>query len=80
MYCRNSPGPNCNGGYLGETGKWIIESTAEHCGKDKQSHLRKHALISNPPVVDLKDLKVIEKNYHGYKFKRKISETTLYIK
>ena len=35
-------------------------------------------LINNHPVVDLKDLKVIEKNCHGNKYKRKISEA-LYI-
>ena len=71
--------PNCDKDYLGETRRRIIERAADHCGKDKQSHLLKHALISNHPVVDLKDLKVIDKNYHGNKYKRKISEA-LYIK
>ena len=47
--------PNCNDDYLGETGRRIIERTADLCGKDEQSHLLKHALISNHPVVDLKD-------------------------
>ena len=71
-YYSKCPEPNCNENYLGETG--IIEKTADHCGKDKQSHLLKHALISNHPVVDLKDFKVIDVNYHGNKYKRKISE------
>ena len=35
--------------------------TASHCRKDKQTHLLKHALISNHPAVDLKDLKIIVK-------------------
>ena len=70
---------NCNENYLGETGRIIIESTADHCGKDKQSHLLKHPLVSSHSVVDLKGLKVIDKNYHGNKYKRKISEP-LYIK
>ena len=70
--------PNCNKYYLGETGR-RTERAADHCGKDKQSRLLKHALISNHPVVDLKDLKIIDKNYHGNKYKRKISEA-LYIK
>ena len=65
---------NCDKDYLGETGRVIIERAANHCEKDKQSHLLKHALISNHPVVDLKDLKVIDKNYHGNKYNRKISE------
>ena len=65
--------------YLSETWRIIIKRTADHSGKDKQLDLLKHALISNHPVVDLKDLKVIDKNYHGNKYKRKISEA-LYIK
>ena len=71
--------PNCYKDYLGETGRRIIERAADHCGKVKQSHLLKHALIGNQPVVDLKDLKIIDKNYHGSKYKRRISEA-LYIK
>ena len=66
------PEPNCNEDYLGEIGRIIIERTTDHCRKDEQSHLLKHALISNHPVTDLKDLKVIEKNYHGNKYKRNI--------
>ena len=70
------PEPNCNEDYLGETGRRRIERTADHCRKDKQSHLLKDALISNETVADLK---VIDKNYPGNKYKRKISEA-LYIK
>ena len=55
-----------------------MEREADHSGKDKQSHLLKHALISNNPVVDLKDHKIIDKNYHEKKYKRKILEA-LYI-
>ena len=29
--------------YLGKTGCGMIERTADHAGKDKQSHLLKHA-------------------------------------
>ena len=79
IYFSTCTEPNCDKDYLGETGGRIIERAADHCGKDKQSHLLKHALISNHPVVDLKDLKIIDKNYHGNKYKRKISEA-LHIK
>ena len=48
-------------------------------GKDKQSHLVKHALTSNDLVADLQDLMVIDNNCHENKYKRKISEV-LYIK
>ena len=79
IYYSKCPEPNCDKDYLGETGRRIIERAADHSGKDKQSHLLKHALTSNHPVVDLKDLKIIDKNYHRNKSKRKISEA-LYIK
>ena len=79
IYYSKCPEPNCDKDYLGETGIIIIEREADHCGKDKQSHLLKYALISNHPVVDLKDLNIIDKNYHGNKYESKISEA-LYIK
>ena len=78
LYYSKCPKPNCNEDCLGETGRRRIERTADHCRKDKQSHLLKHALISNHPAVDLKDFEVIDKSYHGNKYKSKISEV-LYI-
>ena len=56
IYCTKCPKPNCNENYFDETQRQRIESRANHCGKDKQSHLLKHAVISNHPVVDLKHL------------------------
>ena len=69
--------PGCDNDYLGQTGRRIIKRAADHSRKDKQSHLFK--LTSNNPVVDLKDLKIIDKNFHENKYKRKISEA-VYIK
>ena len=79
IYCSKCPESNFDKDYLGDTGRIIIEKTADHCGKDKKSQLLKYALIINYPVVDLKDLKIINKNYHANKYKSKISEA-LYIK
>ena len=62
IYYSKCPEPNCDDDYLCETGRRRIEWTADHCGKDKQSHLLKHALISSHPIVDLKYTKVIDKN------------------
>ena len=62
IYYSKCPEPNCDKDYLGETGRRIIERAADHSGKDKQSHLLKHALTSNHPVLDLKDLTIIDKN------------------
>ena len=79
IYYSKCPEPNCNENYLGQTWRRKTDRIAYHCGKNRQSHLLRHALISNHIVVALKDLKVIEKNYNGKKYKRKISEA-LYIK
>ena len=79
VYYSKCPEPTCNEAYLGETGRRIIERSADHCGKDKQPHLLRHALNSNHKTVDLKDFKIIDSSYHNNRFKRKISEA-LYIK
>ena len=46
-----------NEDYLGQTGKGIIERSADHCSKDKQSHLLRHLFNNNHKKVDLKDFK-----------------------
>ena len=79
VYYSKCPEPICNQDYLGKTGRRIIERSAYHCGKDKQSHLLRHALNNNHKTVDLKDFKIIDSSYHNNRFKRKISEA-LYIK
>ena len=79
VYYSKCPEPTCNEDYLGETGRKIIERSADHCGKDKQSHLLTHALSNKDKTVDLKDFKIIDSSYHKCRFKRKISEV-LYIK
>ena len=75
-YYSKCPEPTCNEDYLRETGKRIIERSADHCGKDKQSHLLRHTLNNNHKTVDLK---IIDSSCCNNRFKRKISEA-LYIK
>ena len=65
--------------YPGETVCRIIERVAHHAGKDKQSHLLKHALTRNHRHVDLGNMKIIDSSFHNNKLKRKIPEA-LYIK
>ena len=79
IYYSKCPEPTCKEDYLGETGRRIIERSTDHWGKDKQSHLLRHALNSNYKAVDLKDLKIIDSSYHNNRFKNKISGA-LYIK
>ena len=59
IYYSKCPEQNCDKDYLGETGGRRIEGAADHCEKDKQSHLLKHALISKHPVVDLNNLRLL---------------------
>ena len=42
VYHSKCPETNYDKDYLGETGRRIIERAADHCGKDKQSHLNMH--------------------------------------
>ena len=64
---------------LGESGHRIIERTADYSGRDKHSHLFKHACNENHEHINLDSIKVIDSGYHHKKFKRKISEA-FYIK
>ena len=80
VYYSKCPEPTCNEDCLGETGRRIIERSADHCGKDKQSHLLRHALNSNHKTVDVKDFKIIDSSCHNNRFKRKISEAISAIK
>ena len=73
------PEASCSEEYLGETGHRIIEGVSDHAGKDKQSHLLKHAVLRNQRHVELSNMKIIDSSFHGNNFKRKISEA-LYIK
>ena len=57
----------------------IIKRVADHAGKDKQSHLLKHALTQNHRHFDLGNMKVIDSSFYSNKLKRKISEA-LYIR
>ena len=69
----------CHSFYLGKTGHRIIEKAADHNGKDKHTHLFKHASNESHKHVHLDNIKVIDSGYHNNRFKRKISEA-LYIK
>ena len=57
VYYVKCPDQSCNQDYLGETGRRIIERTADHSGKDKHSHLFKHACNENHKHIDLGDIK-----------------------
>ena len=79
IYYKKCPEAICTEDYLGETGCRIIERVVDHAGKDKQSHLLKHALTRNHRHVNLGNMKTIDSSFYNNKLKRKISEA-LYIK
>ena len=79
IYFIKCPEAFCMEDYLGETGCRIIERVTDHAGKDKQSHLFKHASTRNHRHVDLGNIKIIDFSFHNNKLKWKISEA-LYIK
>ena len=62
----------CTKHYLGETGHRIIDGTADQAGKNKQSHLLKHALTRNHQHVDVGSIKIIHSSFHNSQLKRKI--------
>ena len=72
-YYIKCPEEFCTEDYVGETGGRIIERVSDHAGKDKESHLFKHAL-TNYRHVDLGNMKLIDSNFHNNKSKREISE------
>ena len=78
VYYSKCPKSTCIEDYLGETGRRIIERSADHCGKYKYSHLLRHALHNNHKTADRKGFKIIDSSYHNNRLKRKISEA-LYI-
>ena len=79
VYYDKCPDQSCNQDYFGETGRRIIEKTADHSGKEKPSHFFKHACNENHKHNDIDNIKFIDSGYHNGRFKRKISEA-LYIK
>ena len=52
IYYTKCPEASSTEEYLGETGRRIIERVADHAGKDKQSHLLKHAILRNDRRVE----------------------------
>ena len=73
------PDHNCNEGYNGETGRWLIERVHEHSGKDVNSHVFKHSIEANHPTVTIDDFRVLKTDYRQTKIRRKLSEA-LFIK
>ena len=78
VYHSKCPNKKCNSQYTGETRCRIEKRSDQHHGKDKQSHLFKHALRTKHKKVNINSFQIIGKGYRS-NFARKISES-LFIK
>ena len=78
VYHSECPNKKCTSQYTGETRCRIEKRIAQHHGKDKNSHLFRHAEKTKHKKVDRHSFKIIGQGYRS-NFARKISES-LYIK
>ena len=70
------PQPDCTSTYIGETARRLEERVKDHCGRDRNSHLLKHAIETGHPSTSLEDFKVVGQGF-GNKWKRKLAEALL---
>ena len=78
VYHAECPNKKCESQYTGETRCRMEKRGGEHNGKDKKSHLVKHALKTKHKKVNMDSFKIIGRGFRS-NFARKISES-LYIK
>ena len=63
----------CTDNYLGESARRISERVIDHGGRDKKSHLFRHAVVNE----HRNDFKIIGSSFRSNTFKRKIAEALL---
>ena len=74
IYHTKCPEPTCIEDYVGESARRITERIKDHSGRDHTSHVLKHSIAKSHKNVNTIDLKIIDKNFHNDKRKRKIAE------
>ena len=77
VYYANCPEESCRHGYLGESGKRVLEWVKDHNGRDTSSHILKHFVAANHQFLSCDDLRIIGRSYLNNKQKRKIAEALL---
>ena len=70
---------SCIDDYVGESARRITERIKDHNGRDHTSQVWNHSIEKSHKNVDTIDFKIIDKNFHNNKRKRKIAEA-LWIK
>ena len=79
IYHKKSPESTCIYDYVGESDCRITERIKDHSHRDHTSNIWKHSMEKSHKNVNTIDLKIIDKNFHNNKEKRKIAEV-LWIK
>ena len=70
IYHTKCPEPICIDDYVGESARRI----KDHSGRDHTSHILKHTIEKTHKNVNTIDFKIIDKNFHNNKRKRKTAE------
>ena len=74
IYHTKCPKPACIDDYVRQSASRITEIIKDHSGRDHASHVLKHSMEKSHKNVNTTDFKIIDKNFHNNKRKRKIAE------
>ena len=74
IYHAKCPEPTCTDDYLGESARPITERIKDHNGRDDTLQVWYHSIERSHKNVNTIDFKIIDKNFHNNKRKRKIAE------
>ena len=79
VYHTKYPETTCIDDIVGESSRLITKREKDHSGRDHTSHVLKYNIEKSHKNVNTTDFKIIDKNFHNNKQKRKIAEA-LWIK
>ena len=65
VYMVECPDQTCSSTYIGETAWRLHERVTDHSGRDKNSHLLKHAIETGHPTTSIEHFKIIGRNYRN---------------
>ena len=71
------PEESCLPDYVGESGRRVLELVKNHNCRDTSTYLFKHCVAADHRLVSCDDLRIVGRNYHNNKQKRKIAEALL---
>ena len=74
IYHGKCPEPTCIDNYVGESARLITERIKGHNSREHTSQVWNHSIEKSNNSVNTIDFKIIDKNFHNNKRKRKIAE------